>query len=158
MTLSEFYEYSWFANMAYVLWSETNTNNREEMRDAANSANRVPGTAEDAFSLGQEIFINQGWTVTNFKEDEGTGFAANIFEKEGTNEKVLAIRGTETDGIRGEQTILDLYFADFLNQKGQSRLIFNTELQQLERKNGRLIFRFLSCLAASRYDKNKPKP
>lgn len=106
MTLLEFYQYSGFSNMAYVKWSSLNTNNSGEMRDAANSANRVPT------SLGNIIFNEnqQNWTVPSFYQNDSVGFAANVFEKAGTNEKVLAIRGTETDD---GQLTLDLLKADF---------------------------------------------
>jgi len=31
LNLSDFYSYSWFSNMAYVLWNDTNTANRASM-------------------------------------------------------------------------------------------------------------------------------
>ena len=68
MTFSEFYKYSWFANMAYILWNGSKTLNKDEMIRAANDENRVPGDPDSTIlTLGQEIFVNQGWTVSSFQ-------------------------------------------------------------------------------------------
>ena len=113
MTLKDYYKYSWFSNMAYVLWDETNTVNVSAMMGAANSQQRVPGNPNSlATTLGQDIFITQAWSVTSFQPNDSTGFAANVFSKAGTNEKVLAIRGTEAGPGYPIQTLEDLVTAD----------------------------------------------
>ena len=75
-------------------------------------------------TLGQEIFIHQGWTIPSFYANDSTGFAANVFSKEGTNEKVLAIRGTEAGLGYPLQTITDLVAAD-LAEIGLAGLALN---------------------------------
>ncbi len=76
MTFLEFYKYSWFSNMAYVLWNETNTNSPEAMRDAANGARRVPGNSDSSgLTLGDFIFDEnqQGWTIPSFYQNDDFG-------------------------------------------------------------------------------------
>ncbi|MGH8120600.1 MAG: hypothetical protein ACRESK_08310, partial [Gammaproteobacteria bacterium] len=88
------------------------------MRNAANSARRVPGDPNSpTITLGQDIFIDQNWSVSSFQPNDATGFAANVFSKTGTNEKVLAIRGTEAGLGFPTQTLADLVAAD-LDQIG----------------------------------------
>src|SRR3989304_2459056 len=113
MTLGEFYKYSWFSNMAYVLWDDLKTQDADAIIRAANSENRVPGDPDSTeLTLGQEIFINQSWTIPSFHENDDSGFSANLFVNESTNEKVLAIRGTEAGLGIPVQTYLDLLSAD----------------------------------------------
>ncbi|TAJ95665.1 MAG: hypothetical protein EPO31_01285 [Gammaproteobacteria bacterium] len=118
MTFTDFYKYSWFSNMAYVLWDEGNTTDPAATIIAANDQKRIPNDpASTLLQLGTEIFINQGWTIPSFYPNDAVGFAANLFVNANTNEKVLAIRGTEFDSTAypleiGEQTYLDLLDAD----------------------------------------------
>lgn len=96
MTFTEYYEYAWFSNMAYVKWNEANTLDRLEMIRVANNEERIPNNPLNTGpQLGEEIFNNQNWSVTSFHPNDSSGFAANVFEKDGTNEKALAIRGTQ---------------------------------------------------------------
>ena len=62
MTLSEFYKYSWFSNMAYVSWSDANTANRDAMIAIANNSNvaRIPeALGEFIFDQDQENWIKK---------------------------------------------------------------------------------------------------
>ncbi len=114
LRFKDFYKYSWFSNMAYVLWNDSNTVNRTSMIAEASN----PNVARVPTSLGDIIFSEnqQDWTVSSFQSNDEFGFAANVFEN--GEEKVLAIRGTEGGGIFTEQQKLDLLKADFLEIGG----------------------------------------
>jgi Ca2+-binding RTX toxin-like protein len=110
MTLKDFYKYSWFSNMAYVQWSSTNTSDKPTIIATASD----PDVARIPTTLGDYIFNQRGWSIStkSIYENGSSGFAANVFSKEGTNEKVLAIRGTEAGLGYPVQTVLDLGLAD----------------------------------------------
>ena len=121
MTIQEFYTYSWFSNLAYVDWSPNAIAPDGFSPSAANQAiidanapdvERVPGSTSDSpiNTLGEKIFIQEGWRVASFEEnDPDTGFSASLFVNETTGEKVLGIRGTEP---QGDQLLADLIRAD----------------------------------------------
>jgi Ca2+-binding RTX toxin-like protein len=138
MTLSDFYKYSWFSNMAYVLWNENNIIDAESMRNAADA----PDVQRIPFDLGTEIFLNQGWTIPSFQQNDDAGFAANLFVNESTGEKVLAIRGTEADPLISVETYLDLVAAD-ITEIGTIGLALNQAVslfnyvQRLQAEEGR---------------------
>src|SRR3989338_4345424 len=102
MNIQDFYKYSQFATLAYVNWRRRSGLAPEEAIADANSASRVPGNVDTTIvdTLGEKIFQStakggEGWTVSDFHSNDPSGFAASLFTKDGTNEKVLAIRGTE---------------------------------------------------------------
>ena len=116
-TYQQFYTYSWFANLAYVRWDSSKTASPQAEVDAA-AADKV---FKVPTALGNKIFRpapdGQGWTIPSpdvggvYPDDPDTGFAANLFVNSSTHEKVLAIRGTESD-LSGLAS--DLIQADFL--------------------------------------------
>lgn len=115
MNIQDFYKYSQFATLAYVNWRRRSGLAPEEAIADANSASRVPGNVDTTIvdTLGEKIFQStakggEGWTVADFHQNDSSGFAATLFTKEGTTEKVLAIRGTEP----GANPYLDLLKAD----------------------------------------------
>ena len=115
MIIQGFYKYTWFANLAYVNWNPAAVGLDKNVTSAANQAisdanapgvERVPGQAKGVVdSLGEKIFMpivdgGEGWHVADYQANtEDTGFSASLFTKETTNEKVLAIRGTEPSDI-----------------------------------------------------------
>ena len=117
MKIREFYQYSWFANLSYVLWSDESWNptwNPDKAIRDANGAKRVPGnttTPGTTDTLGEKIFVQDKWQIAHYTPDDGAGFSATFFAKGNTNEKVLAIRGTNATDSAG-QFILDLLTAD----------------------------------------------
>ena len=98
MNLSDYFKYSVFANLSYIKWGEkasigTQSDPRPRIRGAVEGF-RVP---ED---LATQIFRDDQWyipTTNGFVPNDPSGFAANVFVKDNSNEKNLAIRGTETD-------------------------------------------------------------
>ncbi len=118
MNIQDFYKYSWFSTLAYVDWRDESINAANPVfaiEDAAN-AKRVPGSVDTSTvdTLGEKIFSpitdgGEGWAVTDFHPNDSTGFAASLFAKEGTNEKVLAIRGTEPITFPPTDLIADLH-------------------------------------------------
>ena len=124
MSIQELYKYSWFANLAYVRWSEADRVARPPINTApgaliiaANDAKRVPGNTDtpEVDGLGDRIFMaptdgGLGWQVASFEpNDPNTGFAASLFVNSATGEKVLGVRGTEPSGT---QLFKDLLKAD----------------------------------------------
>ena len=114
MNIKELYQYAWFSNLAYVKWNSDNTSSEKTEIEAANAAERIPGNARksDINRLGNMIFTptdrgGLGWKIRHYQPNDATGFAASLFSD--GKEKVLAIRGTETDG---KQMDLDLFRAD----------------------------------------------
>ena len=121
MRISQFYQYSWFSNLAYVEWAEadgiqTNPVNTEpeDLILAAHAAERIPGSTmsgdNNIDTLGERIFQKTsvggdgfhglGWQLLDFHtyEDSDSGFAASLYDD--GNEKVLAIRGTYKNGVK----------------------------------------------------------
>ncbi|RLJ69174.1 hypothetical protein, partial [Sulfurisoma sediminicola] len=125
MNIQDYYKYSWFSTLAYVDWKTDALNTTDPgpaIRDAA-SAERVPGDRLDTKvnTLGEKIFSpatdgGEGWQVADFQPNDAAGFAASLFVKAGTNEKILAIRGTEPSTLG--QAYSDLLKAD-LQQIGE---------------------------------------
>jgi len=122
MNILSFYRYSWFSTLAYVNWRAISIDTDAFQRpiEDANTATRVPGNVADTAvnTLGEKIFAprsdgGEGWKVADFQPNDASGFAASLFTKGDTNEKVLAIRGTEPD----VNPYLDLLKAD-LNEIG----------------------------------------
>ncbi len=117
MNISDYFKYSWFSDLAYVDWRTTAVGTAGKPSHAiedANAAKRIPGNADTSTvdALGDRIFMQPtdgglGWKLLDYQPNDATGFAASLFGD--GNEKVLAIRGTETDG---EQMDLDLFQAD----------------------------------------------
>ena len=116
MNIQDFYKYSWFSTLAYVDWRDiSQTDYREAIKDA-NNANRLPGNVNTPGidTLGEKIFQSvtqggEGWKVTDFHPNDSSGFAASLFAKEGSHEKVLAIRGTEPFTFPPTDLIADLH-------------------------------------------------
>ena len=99
MKIRDYYTYSWFANLSYVHWSDDAWLlgwNPNKAIDDANGASRVPGNRNNPAidTLGEKIFIQDKWQIAHYTPDDGAGFSATFFTKGNTNEKVLAIRGT----------------------------------------------------------------
>lgn len=111
MKIAAFYKYSWFSDLAYVKWSDENTASVPLIINAANAAQRIPGSTTDneINTLGEKIFQTTGagglgWQVLHFLENvPDSGFAASLYGD--GNEKVLAFQGTN-------QVIDDLVNAD----------------------------------------------
>ena len=110
MKLHDYYTYSWFSNLSYVLWDNGNIGTESSSFSRVDAANRALRAPTD---LATKIFALDQWyipTLGGFESNDAFGFAANLFVNSKTNEKVLAIRGTETDGlfgVFGAQTIAD---------------------------------------------------
>ena len=110
MKLSDYYKYSVFANLSYVVWSEQNIGTQTAPAPRIKAARdflRVPE------ALARQIFQRDQWyipTTNGFVPNDPSGFAANLFVKGNTAEKILAIRGTETDSPG--QFLADLLSAD----------------------------------------------
>ncbi|MBI2994129.1 MAG: putative Ig domain-containing protein [Gammaproteobacteria bacterium] len=139
MDISDIYKYSWFANLSYVSWSAANTNSPAEIRNEAASRSRVPSV------LGDVIFAQNSWAISDYHPNDDVGFAGNVFELNG--EKVLAIRGTEFDSELlppdiGDQTLLDLFGAD----------IQDIGLVGLAIKQCVSMFNYVQCLKADTSD------
>ncbi len=132
MKISEFYKYSWFADLSYVKWAEAGDieDNPSQTAPAdlifaanADGTERIPGEVEEdndstINTLGEYIFRptdegeqdglkGLGWQLQHYQQNDPTGFAASLYGD--GNEKVLAIRGTEPEG---DQLALDLIEAD----------------------------------------------
>jgi Ca2+-binding RTX toxin-like protein len=127
MNIQDFYKYSWFSTLAYIDWKQDaiySLSGAPPIRDAmAGQSPRIPGdtTTDIIDSLGEKIFApvskgGEGWQVASFQPNDTAGFAASLFVKAGTNEKILAIRGTEPSTLG--QAYLDLLKAD-LQQIGE---------------------------------------
>ena len=98
MNLSGYFKYSVFANLSNIKWGEkasigTQSDPRPRIRGAFEGF-RVPEL------LATQIFDKDQWYIpaTNgFVPNDPSGFAANVFVRGNSNEKVLALRGTEPD-------------------------------------------------------------
>ena len=114
MTIRDSYTYSWFANLSYVNWSDAawkGAVNAKAAIDDSRNAGRVSGTDSAPIdTLGERIFRDQQWRVLDYQANDSVGFSASLFQKGNSTEKVLAIRGTEGDGV---QIALDALRADF---------------------------------------------
>ena len=118
MNPREFYKYSWFSDLAYILWSDVDqiASKPQEtlpsvLISAANAAQRIPGNAKtnDMDGLADKIFTpisrgGLGWKILDYHGNDATGLAASLFGD--GQEKVLAIRGTETTGIEAQRDLL----------------------------------------------------
>jgi len=98
MNLSDYYKYSVFSNLSYVVWSKANIGTQSDAAariDAARDFLRVPE------NLARQIFRDDQWyipTTNGFVPNDPSGFAANVFVNgKDPKAKILAIRGTETD-------------------------------------------------------------
>ncbi len=105
MNISDYYQYSWFSNLAYVNWRESSITNIQDTIEDANNSKRVPGIDDlgEINTLGEKIFKpvadgGEGWRVADFYPDDPVGFAASLFTNDSTGEKVLGIRGTDPGG------------------------------------------------------------
>ena len=61
MKIADFYQYSWFSDLAYVEWSDDNTSSIQLIIEAAHLAKRIPGKSDGAGdttadTLGENIF------------------------------------------------------------------------------------------------------
>jgi len=74
MNFSEFYQFSWFSNMAYVLWDADSVTNKTRMIEKANEAERVPSEpSANGPTLGQEIFMkSRGQSLSDPHELHGS--------------------------------------------------------------------------------------
>lgn len=121
MNASDYYKYAQLATAAYVdLSLELNLADGQRLATIANQQGRLPT------ALAQQFFdAGNGWAVLGdprhlvtsgnlprtLHDDPASGFAATLFRNKGTNEKVLAIRGTDPS-----RTFLqDLVEADLLH-------------------------------------------
>lgn len=111
MNLSDYYKYSVFANLSYVVWSEQNIGTQTAPAPRIKAARdflRVPEL------LATQIFDDDQWyipTTNGFVPNDPSGFAANVFVNgKDPKAKVLAIRGTETEPPG--QILADLLSAD----------------------------------------------
>ncbi len=97
MNLSDYYKYSLFANLSYVLWDPATIGTQSDPRPRILEASRDKAVPEE---LADQIFRRDKWyipTSNGFVPNDDGGFAANVFVRGNSNEKVLAIRGTEPD-------------------------------------------------------------
>ena len=116
MNLSDYYKYSLFANLSYILWGE-----KASIGTQSDPNPRINGAVEGSRVprlLATQIFRDDQWyipTSNGFVPNDPSGFAANVFVKGTSNEKVLAIRGTEPDFSFAPLNLLpvDLWPADF---------------------------------------------
>lgn len=115
MNLSDYYKYSLFANLSYVLWDPANIGTQSD------PAPRIKGAIEGfrvPELLATQIFDTDEWyipTSNGFVPNDDWGFAANVFVKGNSNEKVLAIRGAETNTSLFPIDLLGQIFPRFLS-------------------------------------------
>ena len=92
MNISEFYKYSWFADLAYVDWDDSNKSENK----AVEAAIATKGTPQ---ALAEKIFLseNENYSVLSYfaNEDSDTGFKASLYGN--GSEKILALCGTEPE-------------------------------------------------------------
>ena len=149
MSINGYYKYSLLSNLSYVNWSASSTGTNATLGDLiqdADNAERLPGDVEVTpnviDTLGEKIFIQEGWRVADYQENtEDTGFSASLFTKEATHEKVLAIRGTEPSGIEIFQDVIraDLAEIGFVGMAlSQAVSLFNY-IQKLKSKGGNVL-------------------
>ena len=78
MNISEFYKYSWFADLAYVEWDDDNKSGDKAV-DTATAAKRTPQV------LAKKIFssdnANENYPVLSYfaNEESNTGFKASLY-------------------------------------------------------------------------------
>lgn len=96
MNLSDYFKYSLFANLSFIAWGK-----KAIIGTQSDPIPRIKGAVEGSRvpeNLATQIFDDGQWyipTANGFVPNDDWGFAANVFVKGNTNEKVLAIRGTE---------------------------------------------------------------
>lgn len=124
MKIADFYQYSWFADIAYVEWDDLNSVDSSAWIQAAHAAERIPGKSggagdTTADTLGENIFYptvrgGLGWQLLAFhtNEDSDSGFAASLYDD--GNEKVLAIRGTEANFSGGPDDLANADMRDIV--------------------------------------------
>jgi hypothetical protein len=105
MNISEFYKYSWFADLAYVEWDSTNKTGQQAI-DAAKAAERAPQ------DLAEKIFLsgNQNFSVLSYYPNDATGFKASLYGN--GSEKILSICGTEPESVWNSVDLLKVDFSD----------------------------------------------
>jgi len=106
MNIQDLYKYSWFSTLAYVNWrKQSGLSSQELIEDASTGPSpRIPGLALGPVdTLGERIFSlttdgGEGWQVADFHPNEdprfpndAAGFAASLFVKTDTGEKILAL-------------------------------------------------------------------
>ncbi|MBI5615689.1 MAG: hypothetical protein HY943_05300 [Gammaproteobacteria bacterium] len=91
MKLQDIYKYSWFANLAYVLWVESEIGGTEENAkqaiEAANNEERIPGDRlGTGATLGERIFLDPtanggglGWRLINYSDQSSPTTASTGF-------------------------------------------------------------------------------
>ncbi len=106
MTLTDYFEYACFADLAYVRWRDAARiaanpleTTPEALIEAADANERIPGRI-GVPSLGSSLFgttsNGANWQLAAFfPNDPATGFAASFFTNAHDGRRILAIRGTE---------------------------------------------------------------
>ncbi len=105
MNISEFYKYSWFADLAYVEWNDSNRNGDFAV-DAAVDAERAPQ------KLAEKIFkdYNENYSVLSHHPNDDSGFKASLYGN--GSEKILSICGTEPESLYNSEDLLNADLAD----------------------------------------------
>lgn len=109
-TVLDFYEFSKLATASYVVL-DPNALTGVSIAARADDQERIPATLANTAFVKIPGVNPSVWSIpkNGYHANDGTGFAATLFEKNG--KKVLAIRGTEF-GDSG-QRLKDLILADF---------------------------------------------
>lgn len=106
MTSQAIYRDAVLASGAYILWDPFNADNSNSILDAFDEGRILPLGVVRAPVLHDSF---QSVLIPSFHPSDASGFAANVFAF--GDEKVLAIRGSETDDL---QVYLDVVQADLL--------------------------------------------
>lgn len=156
MNASEIYQYSWFANLAYVTWKDViNKDDENELIATAIKAERLPesliNNVASGNGLGSDIFKKNNWSLFSFisNEQSNTGFAASLFTN--GNEKVLAIRGTEPDYPENIQDLLqaDIKEIGYLGMALSQTVSLYNYVQTLKASNGQTGVSQLTLLTSN---------
>ncbi|MCB1860090.1 MAG: hypothetical protein KDI63_17605, partial [Gammaproteobacteria bacterium] len=107
-TLREIYEYSWFANAAYVEWRNSDDSDSiviDSIRAERFPENIVSLQIPSGSGLATKVFdpSHEAWRIAHYHPDDHSGYSATLFAN--ADQKILAIRGTS-------QPVLDLYETD----------------------------------------------
>ena len=81
MNIFELYKYSWFSNLAYLEWNDTNLSGKKAI-DLAKSKKNTPE------NLGKEIFIKENYSVLSYHPNDDFGFKASLYSND--TEKVAS--------------------------------------------------------------------